>query len=119
MKKVEVTSCSHSQGWPIVRVTTSQNTEVTKPARQRPPRIMVIRSSTSKQGHFKWRCACRTILCGSLTAAPSRRQKEAGKSRPLAALLRSSPQLLDGAREGQDLHRVRPELLGDLILQWL
>src|SRR6516225_4547466 len=62
MKKVDVTSCNHSHGAPMVRVTMSNVTVVEKPSRHSPHRIIKIVSRTSKQRHFKWRCRCSTSL---------------------------------------------------------
>src|SRR5471030_831164 len=60
MKKVEVTSCSHSHGAPIVRVTMSQTTEVQKQIRVAPQPIINKASSQSSAGHLSWRGRCRT-----------------------------------------------------------
>src|SRR6516165_7927677 len=60
MKKVDVTSCNHSQGAPRVRVTMSKVTVVEKPSRHSPQRTIKLVSRTSKQRHFKWRCRCST-----------------------------------------------------------
>src|SRR5436190_16846531 len=60
MKKVEVTSCSHSHGRPISRVTTSQTTARLKQASVRPHSIIRSDSSQSSAGHFSCRWRCRT-----------------------------------------------------------
>src|SRR5215470_2101105 len=62
MKKVDVTSCNHSQGAPRVRVTMSKVTVEEKPSRHSPQRTIKLVSRTSKQRHFKWRCRCSTSL---------------------------------------------------------
>ena len=56
-KKPVVTSCSHSHGRPISRVTTSQNTESVKPAIDSPHRTISTPSSGSSAFHFRceWR----------------------------------------------------------------
>ena len=55
MKKVEVTSCSHSQGRPISRVTMSQITDVQKPASVTPHSTISTPSSQSSDFHLRWR----------------------------------------------------------------
>ena len=60
MKKVEVTSCSHSQGAPMVRVTMSQTTEVQKAISVAPHSIISRDSSQSSARHFSLRCRCST-----------------------------------------------------------
>src|SRR5262249_39792599 len=96
MKKVEVTSCSHSHGWCAGRVTTSQKTEVVKPSRQMPQSAIITRSTTSKLRHLRWRFASRTMLSPLM---PRR--------------------LIDRSDQLQNLHRVGTEILRDLVLQWL
>ena len=60
MKKVEVTSCSHSHGAPMVRVTMSQTTEVLKQINVAPHSIISTDSSQSSARHFSRRCFCST-----------------------------------------------------------
>src|SRR6478672_3014582 len=62
MNSVDVTSCSHSQGWPMVRVTMSAVTDSEKPKHSTPHRIMSASSSQSSQRHFRWRWRCNTSL---------------------------------------------------------
>src|SRR6516165_254986 len=54
MKKVEVTSCNHSQGRPISRVTMSKMTVVQKPSSRRPHSIISTVSSGSSARHLRW-----------------------------------------------------------------
>src|SRR5216683_2699883 len=100
MKKVEVTSCSHSHGAPMVRVTMSQTTEVQKPISVAPHSTISSDSSQSSAGHFNLRCRCRTSERSSaitLLRRPAR-----------MALLHRADQLLD-------LRGMRPEVLGHLL----
>src|SRR5438874_1694490 len=90
MKKVMVTSCSHSQGRPSMRVTMSQVTVSVKPVMATPQSSIRTCSSGSSARHFSWRCSCRT--------------------RAMA------PRLLHIAHEPEDLDRVRAELLRQLVL---
>src|SRR6185436_3270131 len=90
MKKVMVTSCSHSHGRDSRRVTMSHVTVTVKPVIATPQRTISARSTTSSARHFRWRCACRTS--------------------EMAA------RLLNVAYEPEDLDRVRPELLRQLVL---
>src|SRR6185437_9108050 len=98
MKKVEVTSCSHSQGWPISRVTMSQTTDRLKAARVKPHSIISSASSQSSDFHLSWRCRCSTRERSSAMAA-----------------LPGSAVLLDRADELLDLGCLRAELLGHLL----
>src|SRR4051812_26638112 len=90
MKKVIVTSCSHSQGLPRARVTMSHTTVIVKPAIAMPQNTMSARSIASSARHFRWRCSSETRAM----------------ARPL----------LHAAHEPQHLDRVRAEILGDLVL---
>src|SRR5215213_7444629 len=90
MKKVMVTSCSHSHGRPSMRVTMSQVTVTVKPVIATPQSSISTRSSPSSARHFRWRCSCRT--------------------RAMA------PPLLHIADEAEDLDGVRSEVLGELVL---
>src|SRR5881394_666371 len=90
MKKVMVTSCSHSHGRDSMRVTMSQVTVTVKPVIATPHSTISARSTTSSARHFRWRCDCRTSEMGGA--------------------------LLDVAHEPEDLDRVRPELLRQLVL---
>src|ERR1044071_4008882 len=90
MKKVMVTSCSQSHGRDSVRVTMSQVTVTVKPVIAMPQSSISARSRTSSARHVRWRCSCRTSeMAGTL---------------------------LDVAHQAQDLDRVRPELLRELVL---
>src|ERR1700687_4161263 len=118
MKKVWVTSCSQSQGWPISRVTMSNITVVEKPNSSRPQSIIRIISSTSNARHLRCRCRLRT----SFSAIFSEKRigyREKGKtrrgrhSRPLHAIRQS----FSGADQILDLDRMRAKLLGKLVLQ--
>src|SRR4026208_1364890 len=90
MKKVMVTSCSHSQGRDSMRVTMSQVTVTVKPVIAMPQSTISARSKTSSARHFRWRCACRTSEMAEA--------------------------LLDVAHQAQDLDRVGSELLRQLVL---
>src|SRR5579872_2672690 len=104
MKKVEVTSCSQSQGWPISRVNTSKKTEVVNPSRQIPQSAIRKRSTKSSARHLRWRWDCRTMS-------------------PVAFIVPryppGRPGLLDRSDELQQLHRVRTEVARDLVLDRL
>ena len=58
-KNAVVTCCSHSQGVPIVRVTTSQPTASVNMKMHTPHITISTASSTSNDRHFKWRWRCR------------------------------------------------------------
>src|SRR4051812_10648248 len=94
MKKVMVTSCSHSHGWRSVRVTTTQMTVAVNPVMAMPHRTISASSSGSSARHFRWRLVCWT-------------------SEAMAAAL------LDVAHHVQDLDRVGAEILGELVLDGL
>src|SRR4051812_21032643 len=91
MKKVMVTSCSHSHGWRSVRVTTSQMTVTVNPEMAMPHSTISASSSGSSARHFRWRWVCWT-------------------SEGMA------PALLDVAHHVQDLDGVGTEVLGELVL---
>src|SRR5712691_518775 len=100
-KKPVVTCCSHSHGAPISRVTTSRNTAPVKPMIDTPHNTMSAASSGSSAFHLRWRCRWRTrkrLLTTTL------------------ARLDGSASSLHVADELEDLDRVRPELLGKLVL---
>src|SRR5204863_9012699 len=90
MKKVMVTSCSHSHGRPSMRVAMSQVTVTVKPVMAMPHRIISVRSRPSSARHFRWRWSSRT--------------------RAMA------PRLLHIAHEAENLHGIRTELAGELVL---
>src|SRR6185295_421401 len=96
MKKVIVTSCSHSQGRPSMRVTMSQITVTVNPVMATPLSTISARSRPSSARHFRWRWDCRT-----------------------SERMTASPALLDVADQPQDLHRVRSQFLGELVLDRL
>src|SRR4051812_35394921 len=99
MKKVEVTSCSHSHGRPISRVTMSQTTDVQKPIRVAPHSIISPDSSQSSAGHLSLRWRCRT----------------SERSSAMCVVPATLEALLNGADKLLDLCRVRSELLGHLL----
>ena len=53
MNSVEVTSCSHNHGLPMVRVTMSAVTESENPKHNAPQTIIRIISSLSNARHFR------------------------------------------------------------------
>src|SRR3954467_541871 len=91
MKNVIVTSCSHSHGRPAMRVTMSHTTVTVKPVMATPQSTISARSTRASARPLRWRCDCSTREIG----------------------------LLYVADEAQDLDRVRPELLGELVLDRL
>jgi len=58
-KNAVVTCCSHSQGAPRVRVTTSRKTASVNIEMQTPQRIIRTASTQSKAFHLSWRWRCR------------------------------------------------------------
>jgi hypothetical protein len=60
-KNAVVTCCSHSQGAPIVRVTTSHSTDNVNMPMQTPHRIIRIASSGSSHFHLSRRWRSRII----------------------------------------------------------
>src|SRR2546428_624702 len=104
-KNAVVACCSHSHGWPMVRVTTSRNTHSEKPPMHTPHATMSTASRGSSAGHL--RCRWRWMTSVRYTA------KSTG------VLTREWPAdapLLHVANETQDLDRVRAELRGELVL---
>src|SRR5258707_8798140 len=97
MKKVEVTSCSHSHGRPISRVTMSQTTDRLKAARVKPHSIISNDSSQSSCFHLSCRWRCSTSERSSAIRYPT------------------PPWLFDRADGLLDLRRVRAEILGHLF----
>src|SRR5436190_10637227 len=110
MKNVWVTSCSHSQGWPIVRVTISKTTVVENPNSSSPQTIIRTSSRPSSARHFRWRCRSSTSL--SAMRMSSTRQAAEGRE---ASLRRG--RLLDGVDQVLDLHRMGTKLLREPLLQ--
>src|SRR3954470_14142725 len=94
MKKVIVTSCSQSHGRPMERVTTSHVTVTVKPVIATPHSSISTRSSGSSGRHFRWLCVAWT---------------SEGMAGPL----------LNAAHQPEDLDRVRPEIIGELVLDRL
>src|SRR5689334_9529158 len=90
MKKVMVTSCSHSSGRPSMRVAMSQTTVTVKPVIATPHRTIRTRSSGSRMRHLRWRCSSSTR---AMVAA-----------------------LLGAAHQAEHLDGVRAEILRDLVL---
>src|SRR5215471_14990186 len=109
MKKVDVTSCNHSQGAPIVRVTMSKVTVVEKPSRHSPQSTIKIVSRTSKQRHFKWRCRCSTSL---LVMCWPRFGEEMLRKNPLPKTKGKSFHIRDKLL---DFRRMRAELFGKFV----
>ena len=118
-KKPVVTSCSHRIGTPNVRVTTSRNTEKVNPAMEIPQSTIRTYSSGSNARHFRWRW--RAITSGGLAKNPHSHvacHRAAAISAPPPgghATIGS----FDVADEFENLHRVRTELLGELVLNRL
>jgi hypothetical protein len=54
-KKAVVACCSHSQGWPMVRVSTSRKTDSVKPPMHTPQITINVASSGSSAFHFRCR----------------------------------------------------------------
>src|SRR4051794_39190696 len=102
-KKPVVTCCSHSHGACSSRVTTSRNTEPVKPMIDTPHRTIRPASTGSSAFHFRCRWRGRTRL-RLLTGTRGR-----------SAVRRS----LHVANEVEDLDGVRPELLGEAVLDRL
>src|SRR5262245_14141856 len=104
----------------MVRVVTSKNTASVNPNMQTPHRIIKRASSQSSAGHF--RCRCRWMIRARLVAnslmsamiAPSARKRAVPSQAPPAVRLRFG--LLNLADQIQQLHGVRTELLGELVL---
>src|SRR3954471_1908986 len=94
MKKVIVTSCSQSQGQPMLRVTTSHTTLTVKPEMAMPHSTISTRSSGSSARHLRGRWVVWT-------------------SERMAA------RLLHVAHEVEDLHRVRAKVPRQLVLDRL
>src|ERR1700730_4388526 len=103
MNRVEVTSCSHSQGWPMVRVTMSAVTDNEKPKQSRPHSTIKPSSSLSNTGHFRCPCRCSTSL-----SAMAIEYSVVLVGRP-GDVTRGS---VDCADQILDLLRVRSEILG-------
>src|SRR5579864_8148967 len=112
MKKVCVTSCSQSQGWPIVRVTISNITVVEKANSSTPQMIMRIISSTSSARHF--RCRWR----GSTSFSAMRiddRDRDGGQEEAAQRSPSREQRLVNGDDQVLDLHRVWAQLLSELV----
>src|SRR5215468_9194847 len=101
MNSVDVTSCSQSQGAPIVRVAMSNVTVVQKLNRSTPHRTISASSRPSNARHFRWRCRGATSLTAMVigNSACGRDGKRADDPAP-------SPVLLYGLDQILDLHRV-------------
>src|SRR5437660_2692536 len=121
-KNAVVTCCSHSQGAPSVRVTTSQNTVSVNMKMHTPQRTINAASNQSNAFHFKWRWRCRIKARKSAISVVVQTSNEhknpAGDARN-APPVGPRNELLDVPNELEDLHRVRTELLCELILDWL
>src|SRR4051812_32017698 len=98
-KNAVVACCSHSHGWPMVRVTTSKKTHRVKPPMQTPHRTINPASSGSSHFHFRWRWRWRI---SALLAAKS--------------VTPATCRLLHRAYEPKNPDGMRPELRGQLVL---
>src|SRR5262245_30021673 len=94
-KNPVVTCCSQSHGCPIVRVTTSENTETVNPIRHVPQSTISAASTGSSAAHFRCRWRRRTSGAWATRA------------------------LLHLADHVEELHRVGTELLRELVLDRL
>src|SRR5215470_6907280 len=113
MKNVWVTSCSHSHGCPISRVTMSNNTVVEKPNSSTPQRIISAISSRSSACHLRWRCRLSSSLSAiCMMGLTTGRRAERAMHSASASLDR---RLRHGHDQVLDLDRVRSELLGELV----
>src|SRR3954451_15943041 len=98
MKSALVTSCSQSHGRPIVRVTTSKKTVVTKQASAMPQATINMRSRISNAGHLRWRS----------------RSATSQSAESMDAVRREA--LFHGAYEREHFYRMRAKLLGKLVV---
>src|SRR6185369_4069306 len=115
MNSVEVTSCSQSQGAPIVRVTISNVTVVQKLNRRTPHSTISASSRPSSARHFRWRCREVTSLAAMVigtSACMHERNEEDRRTSPLTGLLHGLDQILD-------LHRMRAEFSGKFVEIWV
>src|SRR5262249_14370140 len=110
MNSVDVTSCSQSQGAPIVRVTMSNVTVVQKLNSRTPHSTISASSRPSSTRHFRWRCRGATSLTAMVigNSACVRERKRADGSALWSLLLHGLDQILD-------LHRVRAEFGREFI----
>src|SRR5258705_1361798 len=112
MKRVDVTSWSQSQGWPIVRVRMSHETDRENPNSINPQMIIKTISSLSRARHFKWRCRFSTSLSAIATS------QHHGWGLPPASSTSAFPdpgRSVDGPYQSLDLVGVGAELLGELV----
>src|SRR5262245_56918457 len=128
-KKPVVTCWSHSQGYPIVRVTTSHSTERVNPVIETPHRTMSTASAGSRAFHLRcrWRSSTRTrwsTINPPRSSARWMRRRRRSTGTAAAVRCGSRPprrreRLLHLTNQLEDLHRVRAELLGELVLDRL
>src|SRR6516225_10612941 len=114
MNSVEVTSCSQSQGWPIVRVTMSKMTVVQKANSSAPHKAIKASSRPSKARHFKCDCRRATSLSAIAMGAPAANAHPSGAGFAGPAM-RPSPRLLHADDQILDLLGMRPEVASELI----
>src|SRR5438552_16653022 len=122
-KSAVVTCCSHSQGAPSVRVTTSQNTVSVNMKMHTPHRTINTASSQSNARHL--RCRWRWRISARKSAIPTpdpscgyramRRRRRFERLRSPMRMLG----LLHVADELQELDRMRTELRRQLVLDRL
>src|SRR5262245_932681 len=118
-KKPVVASCSQRIGTPAVRVTTSRNTEKVNPAMETPHSTIRTCSSGSRARHFRW--WWRATTSGGLAKNSPDVQMACDGRRRFRAATQAAATIgsFDVANELENLHRVRTELLGELVLDWL
>src|SRR5262249_11603791 len=111
MNSVDVTSCSQSQGLPIVRVMMSNVTVVQKLNSKTPHSTISASSRPSSARHFRWRCRRATSLTAIAigdSACVLERKREGRRAGPLPGLLHGLDQILD-------LQRVRAKFGGEFV----
>src|SRR6516225_7901763 len=102
MNSVDVASCSHSQGWPIVRVRMLAVTDSEKPKQSTPHSTISASSRRSSARHFRWRCRCSTSLSAIAINLP-------------VAAAAASHRLVDRSDQVLDLLGVGPEIACELV----
>src|SRR5262245_22255505 len=119
-KNPVVTSCSQRIGSPNVRVTTSTNTEKVNPAMETPQSTIRTCSSGSSACHFRWRWRAITSDGLAKNSPQCQRQHSYGWWR-IGSTDRTQATIgsFYVANELENLHGVRTELLGKLVLNRL